>query len=159
MVMYKVYTLHCRFILKTLSDICGPLHITVFRIYSNKLLVSWVVFWSIYRLMMMLTGSYLSSFLQNTLKSNQVEINTDSRTLRPIAKLREPRDLFALPKELDCPQQAARWPAECQVPTEPLVIISFYNRCSLVLGYGLHRDPRPEASKIAHAHCNILGGK
>lgn len=63
-------------------------------------------------------GSYLSNFLQNTLKSNQVEINTDSRTLRPIAKLREPRELFALPtsKELDCPQQAARWPAECQVP-------------------------------------------
>ncbi|KAK7864629.1 hypothetical protein R5R35_012405 [Gryllus longicercus] len=60
-------------------------------------------------------GSYLSSFLQNTLKSNQVEINTDSRTLKPIAKLKEPRDLFALPKELDCPQQAARWPAECQV--------------------------------------------
>ncbi|KAG8327596.1 Cytosolic carboxypeptidase 2 [Homalodisca vitripennis] len=62
----------------------------------------------------MFAGSYLSSFLQNTLKSNQVEINTDSRTLRPIAKLREPRELFALPKELDCPQQAARWPAECQ---------------------------------------------
>jgi hypothetical protein len=61
------------------------------------------------------TGSYLSSFLQNTLKTNQVEINTDNRTLRPIAKLKEPRDLFALPKELDCPQQAARWPAECQV--------------------------------------------
>lgn len=60
-------------------------------------------------------GSYLSSFLQNTLKSNQVEINTDSRTLKPVAKLREPRELFALPKELDCPQQAARWPTECQV--------------------------------------------
>jgi hypothetical protein len=60
-------------------------------------------------------GSCLSSFLQNTLKTNQVEINTDNRTLRPVAKLKEPRDLFALPKELDCPQQAARWPAECQV--------------------------------------------
>ncbi|KAG8327595.1 hypothetical protein J6590_018035 [Homalodisca vitripennis] len=42
----------------------------------------------------MFSGSYLSSFLQNTLKSNQVEINTDTRTLRPIAKLREPRELF-----------------------------------------------------------------
>ncbi|PNF23664.1 hypothetical protein B7P43_G02497 [Cryptotermes secundus] len=63
-------------------------------------------------------GSYLSSFLQNTIKTNQVEINTDNRTLRPIAKLKEPRDLFALPKELDCPQQAARWPAECQVLEE-----------------------------------------
>jgi hypothetical protein len=60
-------------------------------------------------------GSYLSSFLQNTLKTNQVEINTDSRTLRPVAKLKEPRDLFASPKELGCPQEAARWPAECQV--------------------------------------------
>lgn len=60
-------------------------------------------------------GSYLSSFLQNTLKTNQVEINTDNRTLKPVAKLKEPRDLFALPKEFDCPQQAARWPAECQV--------------------------------------------
>ncbi|PSN47951.1 hypothetical protein C0J52_10322 [Blattella germanica] len=63
-------------------------------------------------------GSYLSSFLQNTLKTNQVEINTDNRTLKPIAKLKEPRDLFALPKELDCPQQAARWPSECQVLDE-----------------------------------------
>lgn len=60
-------------------------------------------------------GSYLSSFLHNTLKTNQVEINTDSRTLRPVAKLKEPRDLFASPKELGCPQGAARWPAECQV--------------------------------------------
>ncbi|KAJ9594580.1 hypothetical protein L9F63_027438, partial [Diploptera punctata] len=62
--------------------------------------------------------SYLSSFLQNTLKTNQVEINTDNRTLKPIAKLKEPRELFALPKELDCPQQAARWPSECQVLEE-----------------------------------------
>ncbi|XP_046995654.1 cytosolic carboxypeptidase Nna1-like [Schistocerca americana] len=70
-------------------------------------------------------GSYLSSFLQNTLKSNQVEINTDNRTLRPVAKLKEPRDLFALPKELDCPQQAARWPTECQVLEERVQHIEY----------------------------------
>ncbi|KAJ9574583.1 hypothetical protein L9F63_008210, partial [Diploptera punctata] len=51
-------------------------------------------------------------------QTNQVEINTDNRTLKPIAKLKEPRELFALPKELDCPQQAARWPSECQVLEE-----------------------------------------
>jgi len=72
-------------------------------------------------------GSYLSSILQNTLKTNQVEINTDNRTLKPVAKLKEPRDLFALPKELDCPQQAARWPAECQVCD--------VTRCVLVVGW------------------------
>jgi len=74
----------------------------------------------------MSVGSYLSSILQNTLKTNQVEINTDNRTLKPVAKLKEPRDLFALPKELDCPQQAARWPAECQVRG--------ITRCVLVVG-------------------------
>ncbi|XP_075213726.1 nna1 carboxypeptidase [Lycorma delicatula] len=72
-----------------------------------------------------LESSYLSSFLQNTLKTNQVEINTDSKTLKPIAKLREPRDLFSLPKELDCPQQAARWPAECQVSDERIQHIDY----------------------------------
>ncbi|RZF43046.1 hypothetical protein LSTR_LSTR001224 [Laodelphax striatellus] len=69
--------------------------------------------------------SYLSSFLQNTLKSNQVEINTDSKTLKPIAKLREPKDLFSLPKEIDCAQQAARWPAECQVLDERIQHIDY----------------------------------
>ncbi|BES99313.1 Zinc carboxypeptidase [Nesidiocoris tenuis] len=62
-----------------------------------------------------LKGSYLSSLLANTLKSNQVEINTDSKSQRPVARLKEPRDLFTLPKELECAQEAARWPAECQV--------------------------------------------
>lgn len=51
------------------------------------------------------------------LKTNQLEVNTDVRTLRPIARLKEPRDLFALPKERDneCAQQLPRWPNECQV--------------------------------------------
>uniref|UniRef100_A0A0A9VVW5 Cytosolic carboxypeptidase NnaD n=1 Tax=Lygus hesperus TaxID=30085 RepID=A0A0A9VVW5_LYGHE len=60
-------------------------------------------------------GSYLSSLLANTLKSNQVEINTDSKSQRPVARLKEPRDLFTLPKEPECAQEAAKWPAECQV--------------------------------------------
>ncbi|XP_077296694.1 cytosolic carboxypeptidase 2-like [Arctopsyche grandis] len=60
-------------------------------------------------------GTYISNYLENAIKSNQIEINTDSKTFKTIARLKEPRDLFALPKELDCPQQAARWPTECQV--------------------------------------------
>lgn len=67
----------------------------------------------------------MSSFLQNTLKSNQLEINSENKSLRPIAKLKEPRDLFALPKELDCPQQPARWPTECQVYEERVQHIEY----------------------------------
>ncbi|XP_052132932.1 cytosolic carboxypeptidase Nna1-like, partial [Frankliniella occidentalis] len=64
--------------------------------------------------------TYLSSFLQNALKSNQVEINTDSRTLRPVAKLREPRDPLANLRDAaaDGPPAGPRWPAECQVLEE-----------------------------------------
>lgn len=82
------------------------------------------------------SAGYLGSFLSNSkfirfnllikysiysfcvdLKTNQLEVNTDIRTLRPIARLKEPRDLFALPKERDneCAQQLPRWPNECQV--------------------------------------------
>lgn len=63
------------------------------------------------------SAGFLGSFLSNSLKTNQLEVNTDAKTLRPIARLKEPRDLFALPKErdYDCPQQAPRWPTECQV--------------------------------------------
>ncbi|XP_040172257.1 cytosolic carboxypeptidase 2-like isoform X5 [Anopheles arabiensis] len=65
-------------------------------------------------------AGYLGSFLSNSLKTHQLEVNTDSKTLRPIARLKEPRELFALPKErdYDCPQQAPRWPIECQVLEE-----------------------------------------
>ncbi|XP_011558325.3 cytosolic carboxypeptidase 2 [Plutella xylostella] len=63
-------------------------------------------------------GTFISSFLQNNIKTNQLEINTDVKTFRTVAKLKEPRELFALPKELDCPQQAPRWPTECQVVEE-----------------------------------------
>lgn len=61
---------------------------------------------------------YLGSFLANNLKTTQLEVNTDLQTSRAIARLKEPRNLFALPKDKDnecCSQQTARWPAECQV--------------------------------------------
>ena len=60
---------------------------------------------------------FLGSFLSNNLKTNQLEVNTDAQTSRPFARLKEPRDLFALPKDKDyeCSQQTARWPTECQV--------------------------------------------
>lgn len=60
---------------------------------------------------------FLGSFLANNLKTTQLEVNTDLSTSRAIARLKEPRNLFALPKDKDneCPQQTARWPAECQV--------------------------------------------
>uniref|UniRef100_A0A8D8LG76 Cytosolic carboxypeptidase NnaD n=2 Tax=Cacopsylla melanoneura TaxID=428564 RepID=A0A8D8LG76_9HEMI len=61
------------------------------------------------------SGSYLSTFLQNTLKNKQVEIFSDKRAFKPVARLREPKDLLNLPKEIDCAQQSARWPVECQV--------------------------------------------
>lgn len=59
--------------------------------------------------------TFLISLL--ALKTNQLEVNTDVRTLRPVARLKEPRDLFALPKERDneCSTQLPRWPNECQV--------------------------------------------
>lgn len=59
---------------------------------------------------------FLGNFLSNNLKTNQLEV-TDAQSSRAIARLKEPRDLFALPKDRDhdCPQQTARWPTECQV--------------------------------------------
>lgn len=55
--------------------------------------------------------------MANNLKTTQLELNTDLQTSRAIARLKEPRNLFALPKdkENECSQQTARWPAECQV--------------------------------------------
>uniref|UniRef100_A0A1I8PWI4 Peptidase M14 domain-containing protein n=1 Tax=Stomoxys calcitrans TaxID=35570 RepID=A0A1I8PWI4_STOCA len=68
---------------------------------------------------------FLGSFLSKGLKTNQLEVNTDEKTLRPIARLKEPRDLFALPKDKDhdCSQQAPRWPIECQVIEERIAHI------------------------------------
>lgn len=65
----------------------------------------------------MFSGVWTLNFISTALKTNQLEVNTDIRTLRPIARLKEPRDLFALPKEREneCAQQLPRWPNECQV--------------------------------------------
>jgi len=68
-------------------------------------------------------SGFLGSFLSKGLKTNQLVVNTDEKTLRPVARLKEPRDLFALPKDKDndCSQQAPRWPVECQVGNPPLI--------------------------------------
>lgn len=60
---------------------------------------------------------FLGNFLAKGIKTNQLEVNTDEKTLRPIARLKEPRELFALPKdkEYDWSKQVPRWPIECQV--------------------------------------------
>ncbi|CAG9563017.1 unnamed protein product [Danaus chrysippus] len=70
-------------------------------------------------------GTFITNFLQNNIKTNQLEINTDIKTFKTTAKLKEPRELFALPKELDCPQQAPRWPTECQVVEERIQHITW----------------------------------
>ncbi|XP_068159892.1 cytosolic carboxypeptidase Nna1 isoform X6 [Drosophila tropicalis] len=73
------------------------------------------------------TEGFLGSFLSKGLKTNQLVVNTDEKTLRPIARLKEPRDLFALPKDKDndCSQQAPRWPVECQVIEERITHIPY----------------------------------
>ncbi|KMZ09663.1 uncharacterized protein Dsimw501_GD17141, isoform K [Drosophila simulans] len=70
---------------------------------------------------------FLGSFLSKGLKTNQLVVNTDEKTLRPVARLKEPRDLFALPKDKDndCSQQAPRWPVECQVIEERIIHIPY----------------------------------
>ncbi|KAH8392975.1 hypothetical protein KR200_007204, partial [Drosophila serrata] len=70
---------------------------------------------------------FLGSFLSKGLKTNQLVVNTDEKTLRPVARLKEPRDLFALPKDKDndCSQQAPRWPVECQVIEERIKHIPY----------------------------------
>ncbi|ALC49802.1 NnaD, partial [Drosophila busckii] len=70
---------------------------------------------------------FLGNFLSKGLKTNQLVVNTDEKTLRPIARLKEPRDLFALPKDKDndCSQQAPRWPVECQVIEERIIHIPY----------------------------------
>nr|XP_036676783.1 cytosolic carboxypeptidase Nna1 isoform X12 [Drosophila suzukii] len=72
-------------------------------------------------------NGFLGSFLSKGLKTNQLVVNTDEKTLRPVARLKEPRDLFALPKDKDndCSQQAPRWPVECQVIEERITHIPY----------------------------------
>ncbi|XP_046867289.1 cytosolic carboxypeptidase Nna1 isoform X1 [Drosophila willistoni] len=80
-----------------------------------------------YHLQHQKTEGFLGSFLSKGLKTNQLVVNTDEKTLRPIARLKEPRDLFALPKDKDndCSQQAPRWPVECQVIEERITHIPY----------------------------------
>ncbi|XP_031626931.1 cytosolic carboxypeptidase Nna1 [Contarinia nasturtii] len=74
-----------------------------------------------------LSEGFLGSFLSNNLKTTQLEVNTDLQTSRAIARLKEPRNLFALPKDKDneCSQQTARWPAECQVLDDRVYHIAY----------------------------------
>ncbi|KAF9824206.1 hypothetical protein SFRURICE_019886 [Spodoptera frugiperda] len=69
----------------------------------------------------------------------------DIRTFRTTAKLKEPRDLFALPKELDCPQQAPRWPTECQVVEEkiPHIVWSPASPEPYYISSGKELQPQP----------------
>uniref|UniRef100_A0A1B0G4E9 Uncharacterized protein n=1 Tax=Glossina morsitans morsitans TaxID=37546 RepID=A0A1B0G4E9_GLOMM len=71
---------------------------------------------------------YLGNFLTKGLRTNQLEVNTDERTLRPIARLKEPRELFALPKDKEhgCSQQAPRWPIECQFLSNHYICVYIY---------------------------------
>lgn len=82
--------------------------------------------------------------LSTALKTNQLEVNTDVRTLRPIARLKEPRDLFALPKEREneCAQQLPRWPNECQVRIFVCFMeINCERRCQVSLGSAPKKAP------------------
>ncbi|XP_026476191.1 cytosolic carboxypeptidase 2-like [Ctenocephalides felis] len=75
-------------------------------------------------------GGLLGSFLQRSLKSNQLRVDAhfppgiDGGELGTLndgsvqARLREPRELFTLPRDPEGPQQTARWPSECQVLEE-----------------------------------------
>lgn len=59
----------------------------------------------------------MNNFLNQTLRNNQVNINTDGDGTQINSKLRDVKEVFPLMKEVDCPYQAARWPMECQVRT------------------------------------------
>ncbi|XP_063374604.1 cytosolic carboxypeptidase 2 isoform X1 [Cydia amplana] len=89
-------------------------------------------------------GTFISNFLQNNIKTNQFEVSTDAKTFRTTAKLKEPRDLFALPKELDCPQQAPRWPSECQVVEERIHHVSWSPACPEPYYNATGKELRPQ---------------
>lgn len=69
----------------------------------------------------------MNNLLNQTLRNNQVNINTDGDGTQIISKLRDVKEVFPLMKEVDCPYQAARWPMECQVRT---IDFSFLNKSS-----------------------------
>ncbi|XP_051864404.1 cytosolic carboxypeptidase Nna1 isoform X7 [Drosophila albomicans] len=107
-------------------------------------------------------AGFLGNFLSKGLKTNQLVLNTDEKTLRPIARLKEPRDLFALPKDKDndCSQQAPRWPIECQVIEERVVHIPYVPPQAEPLNVptGNELKPRPvgeENGIIVFTYCPI----
>nr|XP_032289378.1 cytosolic carboxypeptidase Nna1 isoform X11 [Drosophila virilis] len=105
---------------------------------------------------------FLGNLLSKGLKTNQLIVNTDEKTLRPIARLKEPRDLFALPKEKDndCSQQAPRWPVECQVIGERIIHIPYVPAQPEPLNVptGNELKPRPvgeENGIVVFSYCPI----
>ncbi|XP_070062704.1 cytosolic carboxypeptidase Nna1 isoform X4 [Drosophila virilis] len=107
-------------------------------------------------------GGFLGNLLSKGLKTNQLIVNTDEKTLRPIARLKEPRDLFALPKEKDndCSQQAPRWPVECQVIGERIIHIPYVPAQPEPLNVptGNELKPRPvgeENGIVVFSYCPI----
>ncbi|XP_064551672.1 cytosolic carboxypeptidase Nna1 isoform X7 [Drosophila montana] len=105
---------------------------------------------------------FLGNLLSKGLKTNQLVVNTDEKTLRPIARLKEPRDLFALPKEKDndCSQQAPRWPVECQVIGERIIHIPYVPAQPEPLNVptGNELKPRPvgeENGIVVFSYCPI----
>ncbi|KAL7742899.1 hypothetical protein ACLKA6_016259 [Drosophila palustris] len=107
-------------------------------------------------------AGFLGNFLSKGLKTNQLVLNTDEKTLRPVARLKEPRDLFALPKDKDndCSQQAPRWPIECQVIEERITHIPYVPPQAEPLNVltGNELKPRPvgeENGIIVFTYCPI----
>ncbi|XP_023167196.2 cytosolic carboxypeptidase Nna1 isoform X3 [Drosophila hydei] len=107
-------------------------------------------------------AGFLGNFLSKGLKTNQLIVNTDEKTLKPIARLKEPRDLFALPKDKDndCSQQAPRWPVECQVIGERIIHIPFVpvHPEPLNVPTGNELKPRPvgeENGIVVFSYCPI----
>ncbi|KRG07399.1 cytosolic carboxypeptidase Nna1 isoform X6 [Drosophila mojavensis] len=107
-------------------------------------------------------AGFLGNFLSKGLKSNQLIVNTDEKTLKPIARLKEPRDLFALPKDKDndCSQQAPRWPVECQVIGERIIHIPYVpvQPEPLNVPTGNELKPRPvgeENGIVVFSYCPI----
>ncbi|KAH8421133.1 hypothetical protein KR222_004671, partial [Zaprionus bogoriensis] len=105
---------------------------------------------------------FLGNFLSKGLKTNQLVVNTDEKTLKPIARLKEPRDLFALPKDKDndCSQQAPRWPVECQVIEERITHIPYVPSQPepLNIPTGNELKPRPvgeENGIVVFTYCPI----
>lgn len=65
---------------------------------------------------MIFIGTFLNNLLNDKLKNGQVDnVNADSETPQEVSNLRDIKEVVPLMKEVDCLNQAARWPMECQV--------------------------------------------